>query len=449
MAQNLGRAGRSVGSFVGRLWRQGMRRTESSLCDHAAQRGAVANEGLHELQRFAPSFRGSQFLPRNLGLQKPGLDRRLYYTDSRGVVHFKKRGPVVWFEQAQGGGRSGQKKILIILGVAGCGSAYIYYNNLETVPYTHRKHFVLIGPSMERQLGEQEFNNLKAQMSAKILPPIHPQAVRVRRIARDVIEAAMAGTKTQSWGQVEHPSHVPHPSFSDSSAPVTRGTSLDDKLHKSHEDMYGNDKLEDDMWVDKSRKKGLDEGAEGFTAHLNNLKWEVIVVDEDVMNAFCLPGGKIVVFTGLLKQFRSDPEVATVLGHEVGHVVARHVAEKLTQGIWLGFVQLVILSFIYVPGLVSSTADLLLRLPFSRRMESEADHIGLMLMAAAGYDPRLAPGFYEKMGQIGQQPEMLQYVTTHPSGKKRAEALRNSATMQEALGIYSERIAGQGQHGFL
>jgi len=83
------------------------------------------------------------------------------------------------------------------------------------------------------------------------------------------------------------------------------------------------------------------------------------------------------------------------------------------------------------------------------RMESEADHIGLMLMAAAGYDPTYAPAFYEKMGQLGKQPEYLQYVNTHPSGKKRADALRESGTMQEAVRIYGEKIAGQGQHGFL
>lgn len=153
---------------------------------------------------------------------------------------------------------------------------------------------------------------IKAQMAQKILPPIHPQAVRIRRIAREVIEAAMAGTKTQSYGELEQHTHIPHPSSD--SPPTGLSTS---KVQRSSEDVYGNERLEDDMWVDKSRKKGLDEGSQGFTTHLNNLKWEVIVVDEDVMNAFCLPGGKIVVFTGLLKLFRSDTEIATVLGHEV------------------------------------------------------------------------------------------------------------------------------------
>jgi hypothetical protein len=160
MAQNWGRAaGRSVGNLVGRLWRQGMgRKAESTLCDHAVQRAAPAKES-HDLQRF---------LPRSFGLQRPALGSRSYYTDSRGVEHFRKRGPVVWVQEIQGGGHSGQKRILIILGAAGCGSAYIYYTNLQTVPYTHRKHFVLIGPDMERQLGEQEFSNVSP------LPRIFP-----------------------------------------------------------------------------------------------------------------------------------------------------------------------------------------------------------------------------------------------------------------------------------
>jgi len=76
------------------------------------------------------------------------------------MVHFKRRGPTVWIQETRGGGQSGQKKLLIILGVAGCGSAYVYFTNLQTVPYTHRQHFVLIGPTLERQLGEQEFNSV-------------------------------------------------------------------------------------------------------------------------------------------------------------------------------------------------------------------------------------------------------------------------------------------------
>ncbi len=134
----------------------------------------------------------------------------------------------------------------------------------------------------------------------------------------------MAGAKAQNWGQLEH-THEP-PSISDSSGSSSSSswgedltTAKKDNLDTftAHKQMYGTETLDDDHWVEKSRKKGLEEGSEGYTAHLESLKWEVLVVDQDIMNAFCLPGGKIVVFTGLLKHFRSDSEIATVLAHEV------------------------------------------------------------------------------------------------------------------------------------
>lgn len=165
---------------------------------------------------------------------------------------------------------------------------------------------------------------IKKQFRTKILPPIHPETIRVRQIAKEVIEAAMAGAKAQNWGQLEH-THVP-PSISDSGGSSSSSswgedltTAKKDNLDNfpAHKQMYGTETLDDDHWVEKSRKKGLEEGSEGYTAHLESLKWEVLVVDQDIMNAFCLPGGKIVVFTGLLKHFRSDSEIATVLAHEV------------------------------------------------------------------------------------------------------------------------------------
>lgn len=126
----------------------------------------------------------------------------------------------------------------------------------------------------------------------------------------------MEGTNAENWDEVESPPVTSHPSRT-IERPLLGLNRVGDAPPKTPEDVYGNEKLDDDMWVDKSRQKGLDQGTRGYTAHLNNLKWEVIVVDEDIMNAFCLPGGKIVVFTGLLKHFSSDVQIATVLGHEV------------------------------------------------------------------------------------------------------------------------------------
>ncbi|KAL3639900.1 metalloendopeptidase [Castilleja foliolosa] len=108
--------------------------------------------------------------------------------------------------------------------------------------------------------------------------------------------------------------------------------------------------------------------------------------DEPEINAFCLPGGKIVVFTALLEHFLTDPEVATIIGHEVGHAVARHSAEQTSKDLWLTILQLILIHF-FSPDIVNTMSNLFLRLPFSRRMEMEADYIGLLLLAAAGFDP--------------------------------------------------------------
>ncbi|VAI60573.1 unnamed protein product [Triticum turgidum subsp. durum] len=81
----------------------------------------------------------------------------------------------------------------------------------------------------------------------------------------------------------------------------------------------------------------------------------------------CLPGGKIVVFTGLLDHFKTDAEIATVLSHEIGHAIARHLPEMITKGMWFTILQLIVLQFIYMPDLINAMSTLLLRLPFSRR----------------------------------------------------------------------------------
>nr|CAD1826746.1 unnamed protein product [Ananas comosus var. bracteatus] len=177
------------------------------------------------------------------------------------------------------------------------------------------------------------------------------------------------------------------------------------------------DEVLDDSWVRETRKKGEARGSQPDTRHLERLNWEVLVVKDNMVNAFCLPGGKIVVFTGLLDHFREDAEIATVIGHEVGHAIARHSAEMITKNLWFAILQLILLQFIFMPDLINAMSTLLLRLPFSRRMEMEADYIGLMLLAAAG--------------------------------KKRAELLSQAKVMEEAILIYRETLGGRGIEGFL
>lgn len=207
------------------------------------------------------------------------------------------------------------------------------------------------------------------------------------------------------------------------------------------------DEVLDDGWVQEGRQRAR--GTQPATRHLEGLEWEVVVVRDSTVNALCLPGGKIVVFTGLLDHFRTDAEIAVIIGHEVGHAVARHAAEGITKNLWLALLQLIILQFFFMPDLISAVSNLLLKLPFSRRMEMEADYIGLLLAAAAGYDPRVAPAVYEKLGKITGDSALRDYLSTHPSSKKRAQLLSQAKVMDEALAIYRETVAGRGVAGFL
>ncbi|TVU28425.1 hypothetical protein EJB05_19942, partial [Eragrostis curvula] len=183
-------------------------------------------------------------------------------------------------------------------------------------------------------------------------------------------------------------------------------------------------------------------------ANLDGFNWEVIVVRENLVNAMCMPGGKIVVYTGLLNTFREDAQIATVLGHEVGHAVARHHAERLAMMLWFLILHLLISLFVELPSEINVLSKLLLMLRFSRRKEMEADHVGLMLLAAAGYDPREAPYVYEKLGKLGGDSALGEYISTHPSSKKRSQLLWQEHVMNKAIELYREVSAGQGTDRF-
>ena len=165
----------------------------------------------------------------------------------------------------------------------------------------------------------------------------------------------------------------------------------------------------------------------GLAEEVSNFDWEFNLVKDDQVNAFCMPGGKIVVYDGLMKLVSSDDELAVVLGHEVAHAVAKHGNERMSQ-------QMVAAAGAGLLGLALSEksdvtktaavaafglgAEVGVLLPFSRSHESEADHMGLVLMTLAGYDPGAAPVFWRKMAAKGgdKPPELL---STHPSDETR------------------------------
>lgn len=168
---------------------------------------------------------------------------------------------------------------------------------------------------MEKRLGETEFDGLKKQLRGKILPSIHPECIRVKLIAADIIMALKRGIKhRQGWRDLEYSNEGYGDEGPGSDGADLRALREGDKV----EVQWGRaDEVLDDRWVEDSRKRGKKRGEQAMTGHLDGLKWEVVVVQDPMINALCLPGGKIVVFTGLLDNFRSDAEIATVLGHEV------------------------------------------------------------------------------------------------------------------------------------
>lgn len=172
--------------------------------------------------------------------------------------------------------------------------------------------------------------------------------------------------------------------------------------------------------------------------------WQWTVVDDDAMvNAWAMPGGKCAIYTGIMKVATTDDELAIVLGHECAHAIARHGGERMSQqaSMQIGSQVAGAIGGAFGDpsgGTLSSegTAALLhvtVGLPYSRKHESEADQIGLMIAAQAGYDPRAAPGFWNKMAQEGgsKPPEWL---STHPADGTRAAALEK--LMPEAVAIY-------------
>ena len=161
------------------------------------------------------------------------------------------------------------------------------------------------------------------------------------------------------------------------------------------------------------------------------LDWEVKLIESDQKNAFALPGGKIAIYTGILEVAKNEAGLATVMSHEIAHVIARHGAQRMTQQMLLQGAMLgaglsmdnskhrnLILSALGVGVLYGFT------LPFSRSHESEADQIGLIYMAKAGYDPHEALNFWQRFSKIKGDNGPPEWASTHPADATRMQGLR-------------------------
>lgn len=172
--------------------------------------------------------------------------------------------------------------------------------------------------------------------------------------------------------------------------------------------------------------------------------WQFRVVDSPQVNAFCLPGGKVVVYTGILPVAETEAGLATVMGHEIGHALAHHGAERMAQQQMVQIGQQSVAGSLggmdpeaqrQILAVIGAGSQVGILLPFSRKHESEADHIGLLLMAGAGYDPREASAFWGRMEKrTGGGKRGSDFMSTHPSHARRAHDLEG--WLPEALPLY-------------
>lgn len=249
----------------------------------------------------------------------------------------------------------------------------------ETNPYTGRSQFLMTSVSEEMKMGAQAYDQVKSDPSMK--PSQDPREIEpVKRVAARIVEAA--------------------------------------------------------------KRSKYAEMAQQF-------QWEVTVFKDDkTANAFALPGGKMAVYTGIFPMAKTEAGLAAVMGHEVVHALARHGAERMSQGQATN-IGVQVLGTAAGIGTGSAAlgqatmaalgvgAQVGMLLPFSRKHESEADYIGILLAADAGYDPREAVALWERMAQMSGGGAPAEFMSTHPSHETRIDQLKQ--WMPEAMAIYQTK----------
>ena len=254
-----------------------------------------------------------------------------------------------------------------------------FTSGCETNPYTGRSQLLMTSVSQEMQLGAQAYNQVKND--PKMKPSQNPKEVEpVTRVAARIVEAA--------------------------------------------------------------KRSKYAEMAQQF-------QWEVTVIKDDkTANAFALPGGKMAVYTGIFPMAKTEAGLAAVMGHEVVHALARHGAERMSQGqltkaalqaagVAAGASGMNPLLSQGTMAALGAGAQVGVLLPFSRKHESEADYIGILLAADAGYDPRESVALWERMAKMSGSGAPAEFMSTHPSHETRIEQLKK--WLPEAMNIYQSK----------
>lgn len=269
--------------------------------------------------------------------------------------------------------------------------AYYWFSHQDNASYTGRKQLIDTSPQQEAALGLQSFQQILSESQVVSSGPLPQQ---VKTIAERLIAAAPK--VEQYYAQ-------------------TQNTPADTD------------------W--------------------NSYQWQVAVLQSDDVNAFCLPGGKIAVYTGIVPVAKDDNGLAVVMGHEIAHALLRHGGERMAQQ---KLVQLGTMAAgmsvgdmdpqqqQMVMAALGAGAQYGMLLPFSRSHESEADHVGLLLTAAACFDPAEAPKLWERMGALGKQ-KPPEFMSTHPADATRIQQL--NAWMPEAEQVRQHFCGGAAASG--
>lgn len=265
-----------------------------------------------------------------------------------------------------------EKITIVIGGIGGICLAY-YFFHLEETPFTHRTRFMPISHKQMQELTDAEHRNILELFAAYILPVNHPDHLRVYRVAKQLVVAN-----------------------------------------------YGKE--------------------------MENLTWQVSVVECEEMNAFALPNGQIFMFTGMLKVLPNDDALATILGHEMSHAVLQHAAEQVSLCGFINMFIVIVLALLwallptetalFAHWLQNRILQILLHLPYSRKLEEEADEVGMNMAAKACFDVRESPRFWRQVAVTQNQtdqPELLKWLSTHPTHSDRADNLE--ALLPQALEV--------------
>jgi predicted Zn-dependent protease len=253
---------------------------------------------------------------------------------------------------------------------------------------------------------------------ATLVTACHKNAITGRRSANLMPETDLIGMSLTEYDKFLA-EHKPLPATDQRTILVrTVGT----KIQKSVEKYY--------------KDKGLSDQLEGF-------QWTFNVVDEAPVNAWCMPGGKVVVYTGLLPVTQDEPSLAIVMGHEIAHAIARHGNERMTQGLIVQFGAAALsVALQQKPALTQALfqqaygmSTTLGVLKYSRTHETEADKMGLVFAAMAGYNPEAAIAFWQRMAQAGSGQAPPEFLSTHPSDETRMKTLKEF--MPEAKKYYT------------